>query len=747
MSLPKIIKTIFYVDPAHGRNYHFDVNNDITIGEIKSMLVTASKVAKIGLRIYDKHTEKEYTMMVNDSLDKLFPNKDMIEFKIQIDRRFRNQSTYDQLKLGEHCPNHPNKYCLFYCFDCQMSLCSLCFTSGKHASHEVFEKFDYLKPSNEIVDGMFSDIDDLLTKVDTLNKTEIEDFKLKLRMEYFPSLIDILRQIEKKLEDNIDKFNNHYEMNIKAIKNNSIKLKEHCSEGLDELKHQLDIENMLKDEGVFLHFDYKVKELANEKNRISDDTEKINKIINSFVYAKAKMEKIYSDIRDYLLSQLNNSVYDEIKFKFTESNINELSKDIILTKLLSDFKKKEGKIISNAKLSTYKNPISEAINSAAFNLSKSLHNINGSANKNSIANFSNIGGNHDNSTVKIIEETIIRTEITENADNNTVNTSNLMNEQTLASNNNISKPKNNVRISQSNLNIESNRNNDEDYNYIISIYENSNRLTVYKEKYDNTSQNDSENLEDREISIKQNIHGIDKFLNHSAIVNTSKSIYISGGEFTNGKKSNVFLCYNPISHMLVRCESMPNEKISHSLIYHHDQLNKQEYIYSVGGHESNSFEKYDLKANKWTKLNNLKTHDRRKPILFIYGNWLYAMFGYSNGKYLDSIERVNIKSKNGKWEYVMYNNLNKIDLPAYGAACVVNPNLESISILGGKNQSGNLKNIISYDVNSATFSNNDFTLDDFAVFNESIFIDLGMGDRALFNLVNSELLRLNIGTE
>ena len=737
MSLPKIIKTVFYVDPAHGRNYHFDVNNDITIGEIKSMLVTASKVAKIGLRIFDKHTDKEYTMMINNSLDKLFPNKDLIEFKIQIDRRFRNQTAYDQLKLGEHCPNHPNKYCLFYCFDCQTSLCSLCFTSGKHTNHEVFEKFDYLKPSNEIVDGLFSDIDEVLNKVDSLNKTEIQDFRLKLNLEYFPSLIEILKQIETKLEDNIDKFNKHYELNLKTIKNNSIRLKEHCSEGLDELKHQLDIENMLKDEGVFLHFDYKVKELGNEKSRIVDDTEKINKIINSFAYAKAKMEKIYTDIRDFLLGQLNNSVYDEIKFKLTELNINELSKDNILGKLLSDFKKKDGKIISNAKLSTYKNPISEAINSAAFNMSKTLINIPSSNSKTNV----------DKASIKILEETIIKTEITETKanDNNLVSKS--KETTTILANVSASKNKNNVNVSQSNLNIESSNLKNVDYNYIINIYENSARLTVYKEESNNPTEDSSENLQDREITIKSNIHGIDKFLPHNATVNTSKVLYISGGDFENGKKSNSFLVYNPAEHNLLRLEAMPTEKMSHSLIYYVDPNSKVEYVFSVGGHETNSCERYDVKTNKWTKLSNLKTSDRRRPILFIYGSWLYAMFGYTNGKHHDSIERLNFKGKNGKWEYVMYNNTNKIPLPMYGAACIENRSNDSISILGGKSQTDKLKSIISFEVNNATFIENDFTLEDHSMFNESNFVSLGAGDKALFNTITNELLRLNLGTE
>ena len=56
--------------------------------------------------------------------------------------------------------------------------------------------------------------------------------------------------------EQIDYINKYYESNITIVKNNSINLKEHCADGLDELKHQIDIENMLKDEGVFLHFDY-----------------------------------------------------------------------------------------------------------------------------------------------------------------------------------------------------------------------------------------------------------------------------------------------------------------------------------------------------------------------------------------------------------------------------------------------------------------------------------------------------------
>lgn len=57
------------------------------------MLVVASN-AKIGLRIFYKQTEKEYTAYKNETLEELFPGNRQQNFRIKIDLRFKNDNDY-----------------------------------------------------------------------------------------------------------------------------------------------------------------------------------------------------------------------------------------------------------------------------------------------------------------------------------------------------------------------------------------------------------------------------------------------------------------------------------------------------------------------------------------------------------------------------------------------------------------------------------------------------------------------------
>lgn len=706
MSLPKIIKTIFYVDPSHDRNYKFDVNQNISINEVKGMLVVASNVAKIGLRIFHKQTEKEYTSYRTETLEELFPGKDIVEFIIQIDRRYKNQADYDQLKLGEHCPQHPHKYCFYYCFDCERSLCSLCISAGKHSSHALFEKFDYLKSSDEIVEAVFADLDEVVKNANSLNITEIEEMRMKLKMNYFPSLIEILKKIELKMSEQIDIFNKHYEMNIAKVRNNTIKLKDHCSEGLDELKHQLDIESLLKDEGVFLHFDYKVKELSGQKQRIHDDAMKIDKIIKSFSYAKAKMEMIYQDTKTFLTKQLNSTVYDDIRQKTTEISINEIAKDSVLSKLLSEFKKKNGKIISETKHFREGGFLNTILNSTLFNIGNISTTIEASGSKPSQDMLNG---------VKLSEPSEIHP-LSLSSDK--TNLSNILMTQS-----------DNTPLEEENKNEDNSKT-----TFIMKVVENGGNIVVYIDTQ--AKDNESTELNDREVKFNPSLHGINSFLSKCAIVNTGKLLYVSGGQISLTQSSSIFLKYDPMTHNLKRLDDIPTPKHSHSLIHFHD------FIFSIGGYATNSCERFDLKDQKWVKLANLNSEERQTPILYIQGMWLYAFFGYKQGEYLETIERLNIKSQKSKWENILYLNPENINMGFIGAGIIRRD--DTIILLGGKDKNGDKTSVTQYSFTNNTFATCEFNLDEVAYFMESNFIKFEDGDYALFNEKANQLLKLGL---
>ena len=167
-----------------------------------------------------------------------------------------------------------------------------------------------------------------------------------------------------------------------------------------------------------------------------------------------------------------------------------------------------------------------------------------------------------------------------------------------------------------------------------------------------------------------------------------------------------------------------------------------EYVLSVGGYNSNSFEKYDIKSNKWTKMPNLKAEERQRPILFLNGNWLYAFFGYKKGAFMDTIERFNLKASKSKWESVMYRNLDKINCSFIGAACISTD--EGLFMVGGKDIKSAKSSVIQYDFTSNTITECMFKLEENGFFKESMFIKVSNEENALFNESNNQLLKLNM---
>lgn len=769
MSLPKIVKTIFHVDSSHGRDYNFDVNHNITMSELKGILVAAANVNRLGLRVFDKFTEEELTHYNEETLQSLYPKKDVVEFIIQIDRSYKLTLQHEQLKLGNTCQEHPVKYLIFYCFDCAKSLCSLCVSTQNHHNHCMSEKFDYLKPSKEIVGNLFSELDDIVEKVASSNNPDdIENFKVKLKMKYFPSLIDLLKVIETRITEQIDSFNKHCSISISTVKDNSVKLKEHCVEGLNELKYQLDIENMLRDEGIFLHFDYKVKEMTNEKQRILNDTEKLDKIIKSFAYIKKKLETVYSEIKVFLESYLSINIYSDVN-KLTEG-VEKISKESIMNKLLTDFKKQNGRIVSEAKNKNlrYSNVssnsninnsyVSNNLGSTKFNLNDTFHqqfNSYNIVNFNTLPNANNITDKYLLNNEKYNDANKDKDKDMDNTKNDYDNEANPLAKttyNTVESKNRSQSKKDNLNdiitikdmdikdsgvkdnISDHSILLKLDKNTKiENLNWIIKVNENENKLVVY---VDSPNSNNKQKVFDQVVKFNPTIHGISAFLKNTATVNTGKLLYISGGEISPLVSSDLFFVYNPILSSLQRRDNMIMPKHSHSLAFSND------FVFSVGGYKSNTCERFDVKTGKWTRLSNLNCEERSRPVLYVHNAFLYCFFGYSAGKYMSSVERLSIKSSKSKWEVVLYNNSSSIDLGMIGCGIIPAKN-DSIYIIGGKN-ADILSSVIMFDFKSTTFTLEQFSLDEPSYFKESNFIKFNDGDHGLFNEQLNQLLKLDL---
>ena len=335
--LPKIRQTLFVVDRS--RKYLFDVNQNILIKRLKKMIASASGLNKVSLRLF--HEGKEYTQYDESALDELFPDLDLVEFDIQY--------SYDQvedleeiinLKFKNCCPLHGGKYPYFYCFTCGKSICSDCLFSGNHKGHEIKEKYDYLQESKNLVELLFKDLKDIFKNTKEGSTGAVNELKSKVNIQFFPKLVEMVKQIEQKMMNLILYFLEKEKGNYHTIENNVKLLKSHCQEGLDKLKKEIVIEDIMVDENVFLTFDSKFKEIGNEKEKFKDDIEKYKQFSENLFLIQSIIEKTYKEIYDFLNKYLTVTEFEDIKNKLNSQDISVIDKKIIFDKLLSNIKRK-----------------------------------------------------------------------------------------------------------------------------------------------------------------------------------------------------------------------------------------------------------------------------------------------------------------------------------------------------------------------------------------------------------------------
>ena len=216
--------------------------------------------------------------------------------------------------------------------------------------------------------------------------------------------------------------------------------------------------------------------------------------------------------------------------------------------------------------------------------------------------------------------------------------------------------------------------------------------------------------------------GLSQFLANSAWVNYNNHLYVSGGIYG----SNSFILYNPIKSRFTRHTDSLFSHEEHSLI-----ANGQ-YVFLVGG-VNNKTERYNIKEKKFESLGELKFIQKR-PILFIYNNYLYSFFGMDeNNQIIDKVQRRNIKNLKGKWEEVAINNEKNIDVKMYGAG-IIKISEDVIYFLGGKGNEGLRQTCIEFNFKNMSLNNTPYNLEDKAYFKEGVLMRLNENSYGNFSL-------------
>lgn len=681
--LPKIRQTKFYL--PNNRIYLFDVNQNITIYKLKKMIIVAANIGK-NVRLF--HDGIEYTDKDSYCLDELFPDLQLVEFQLELPGvQVEEIENLINLKLRTYCKGHQGKYPNFYCYTCGNSICTDCLKGNNHKGHNIKEKYDYLQESKDLIENLFKDLKDLLSKTNGVPEEIIKQLKAKITIQFFPELVKIVKQIEENMINLILFFLEKDQNNYKLVQNNLVSLKSSCAEGLEKLKENIEIEDLMIDENVFLTFDSKFKSINNEKDKIKKDIEIYKAFTNNLNIIQNIVENTYNEIYSFLIKYLEITKFVDIRNKININDITEVNKKEILERILGDIKKKE----TNTKFIEYLRNIRRLKNDTTLknNQSEDVEMKETKEVKDKEGQI--IGSSLD---VDISNKKHVDAVYSPEAPGNNMK---------LRSGNVYSVPKIEKELLEDSYDEETETG--PIYRRILSIIPNTNKALIYNVRKNNniTKDLDFPNL----ISIKY-------FLNNCSWVNYNNKLYILGGE-DKGKNTNLFIEYDGIKNSFKR---LPDSKFAH---VNHSLFEYENSIYCIGGNDADC-EKYDFETNAWTLLPKLN-FIQQNPILYVHNNILYSFFGDDeNGNKIDHIQKLNLKNVKSKWTSLFYNR-NKCNLKRVGCG-IIKINENCIYFFGGKTESGISKDAIEFDFSNMKASRTSCSLGQNAYFKDSMMIKI-----------------------
>ena len=684
--LPKIRQTRFIL--PKNRKYLFDVNQNIHISKLKKMIIVAANLGK-NIRIF--HDNIEYTDKDEYCLDELFPDLELVEFTIEAPvEQYVDIDDLINLKLKSYCNEHKGKYPSFYCYTCGNSICTECLRSNKHRGHNIKEKYDYLQESKDLIENLFKDLKDLLNKTNGVPDELIKQIKAKISIQFFPKLVEIVKQIEQNMINLILFFLEKDQNNYKMIQSNLVNLKSSCSEGLDKLKETVDIEDLIVDENVFLTIDTKFKGINNEKDKIKKDIETYKLFAENLKLIQDIVEKTYKEIYEFLIKYLEITKYIDIKNKININNISEINKKEILERILGDIKRKD----ANPKFIEFLRNVRRLKNDSTINSQNPSDDV-------EMKDVPRTAKKQKDKEGKIIGSSL---------DKDISNTKHVDavyspeapgNDMQLRSGAIYSVPKTEKEL------LEDSYDEEEEtgpiYRRVISIIPNTNKALIYNAH--------KKNNKTKELDFP-NLLGIKSFLNNCSWVNYNNKIYILGGE-DKGKISRLFIEYDGIKNSFKR---LPESKLPHT---NHSLLAFENSIYCIGGKDTDC-EKYDFDTNTWTNLPKLN-FVQENPVLYVHNNILYSFFGYDeNGKLSDSIQKLNLKNVKSKWTNIVYNR-NGLNLKMSGCG-IIKINENCIYFFGGKTENGISKDAVEFDFSSMKANKTECQLGQSAYFKDSLML-------------------------
>ena len=730
--IKKIITTI-----DDDKSYSIDVDETICFREFKKILAGAAHLLKNGFRIY--HEQQEYTNDYDDNtIQEMFPNLDPIPLRIISNKdvyEFEDELISVRFNINVPCQVHVGKFKMMYCFTCNKSICMDCLGED-HRNHQVVEKADYLAPAQLLMNSIFSN--SALYRADSrLSKyMDCVNFRSNLKLNVFDNLRKMINDLEIKFASCLEYFSTCEDETEKNTNENLELLRKFCIECFIKLKNDINTKGIIIDDEIFLTLYRKLKEIEKYKTEIFEENkmkyEKLNTLLAPFTQ---QVEVISEQLKTTFNTLLNKDIYENFKNEVQENIVEKVQKETVndfMFRNLGVPRKSLNRMSLNfsthKKLSNLNNknvsPLREIKEERRspfpkVNLSEQRNTNNsgvnfsqGSFSKSKINQQDNTSSNYYNKTeeqnnrVKGLNNNIF----TNNNKVTTTTTTNVVNTKYSSQQNQIS----HNMLFQGNLVDELSKAINQNQNQEETVQKKFVGNFLFANPILNTNilagAFQDESTVNIPVDFKQAFNDKDiqltAFPQGGAFCNTKNYLYFTGGQETQKGTGKIFLRIDLNVDGKVKMTKMPSMLYSH---WNHTMIANDNYIFVIGGYNSNKCEAFNLRTLKWEEMPNLNSNERQRTILTIHDNYLYAFMGYSQFGILDSVERININIKDfGKknWEVVTITNLSKIDIKFYGAG-VYYLNGE-LYFIAGKKSLGNDDSSYKTDICSFKFNEGEF---------------------------------------
>ena len=730
--IKKIITTI-----DDDKSYSIDVDETICFREFKKILAGAAHLLKNGFRIY--HEQQEYTNDYDDNtIQEMFPNLDPIPLRIISNKdvyEFEDELISVRFNINVPCQVHVGKFKMMYCFTCNKSICMDCLGED-HRNHQVVEKADYLAPAQLLMNSIFSN--SALYRADSrLSKSmDCVNFRSNLKLNVFDNLRKMINDLEIKFASCLEYFSTCEDETEKNTNENLELLRKFCIECFIKLKNDINTKGIIIDDEIFLTLYRKLKEIEKYKTEIFEENkmkyEKLNTLLAPFTQ---QVEVISEQLKTTFNTLLNKDIYENFKNEVQENIVEKVQKETVndfMFRNLGVPRKSLNRMSLNfsthKKLSNLNNknvsPLREIKEERRspfpkVNLSEQRNTNNsgvnfsqGSFSKSKINQQDNTSSNYYNKTeeqnnrVKGLNNNIF----TNNNKVTTTTTTNVVNTKYSSQQNQISQN----MLFQGNLVDELSKAINQNQNQEETVQKKFVGNFLFANPILNTNilagAFQDESTVNIPVDFKQAFNDKDiqltAFPQGGAFCNTKNYLYFTGGQETQKGTGKIFLRIDLNVDGKVKMTKMPSMLYSH---WNHTMIANDNYIFVIGGYNSNKCEAFNLRTLKWEEMPNLYSNERQRTILTIHDNYLYAFMGYSQFGILDSVERININIKDfGKknWEVVTITNLSKIDIKFYGAG-VYYLNGE-LYFIAGKKSLGNDDSSYKTDICSFKFNEGEF---------------------------------------